>query len=216
MLTKDQIAQIKQQIIEQIKSTFPENKKQQAVKKVNSMNSEELENFLKKNQILKGRQQIGGTECIFCSIVDKKIPSFEIEETKDSLVVLELNPISKAHCLVIPKKHVSSEEEIPKPTLALAKKIAKEIKTKFKPQDVKLFFQNLLGHEIINILPIYSDETPESGRKKADPKELQKLQKELKKKEKKKPIEKINIKSKKKGTKPKKTETKLWLPKRIP
>ena len=52
MLNQDQIIQIKQQIIEQIKSTFPEDKKQEAIEKVNLMSTEGLEAFLKQNQIL--------------------------------------------------------------------------------------------------------------------------------------------------------------------
>jgi len=214
MLTEDQIVQIKQQIIEQIKSTFPEDKKQSSIERVNSMNSEELENFLKQNQILQEKGQTPQTECIFCSIINKQTPSYLIDENKDSMSVLEINPISKAHCLVIPKKHVSSNKDIPKAAFSLAKKIAKKIKTKFKPKDVKIYFQNLFGHEIINILPIYDEEDLNSKRTQEDPKQLEKLRKQLEKKQRKKAIKKINMK--KKYTKSKKPEPKIKLPKRIP
>ena len=211
MLTEEQIIQIKQQIIEQIKSTFPDDKKKDSIEKINLMVPEELENFLKENQILREKGQTPQTECVFCSIINKQIPSYIVDENKDSIAILEINPISKAHCLVIPKKHVSSNEQVPKEAFSLATTVSKKIKTKFKPKETKIYFQNLFGHEIINVLPIYDKENLTSKRKQAEPKELQKLQKDLEKKE-------IIEKPKKKHTKSKIKEPKLKikLPKRIP
>ena len=66
----------------------------------------------------------------------------------------------------------------------------------------------MFGHEIINILPIYENETINSERKQASPEELEQLTEILKEKPKPKIIEKPKIK--------KLDSKKLWLPRRIP
>jgi len=205
-LTPEQLQQAREQIIQQIQSTFPEDKKASAIARLNSMDEEQLIEFLKQNNLIKEGEP-AQQKCIFCSIVEGKIPSYKIDENKDSIAILELNPISKAHTIIIPKQHISSSDKLPKQAFALAEKIAKKIKTNLKPKDVKIASSNMFGHEILNILPIYENETLESPRRKEEETELLKLQKKLEKKSSPKTIRKPKIK---------KIKEKLWLPKRIP
>ena len=116
---------------------------------------------------------------VFCSIIKGEIPSCKIDENKSAIAVLEINPISKAHALIIPKKH-ETIEKLPSSVLSLAKNIAKKIKSKFKPGDIRIETSSVQGHGIINIIPLYKDAKLE--KKKADEKELQELQKKLEKK----------------------------------
>jgi len=44
--------------------------------------------------------------CIFCDIVAGKAPCHKIYEDELSLAILDINPFSRGHCLVIPKRHV--------------------------------------------------------------------------------------------------------------
>src|SRR6266850_1278623 len=53
-------------------------------------------------------------DCIFCKIVEKKIPSRKITETEKSLAFLDAFPLTKGHTLVIPKKHYVKIEEMSK------------------------------------------------------------------------------------------------------
>jgi len=46
------------------------------------------------------------TDCIFCKIVKKEIPSYKIYEDENFLAFLDIFPKTEGHCLVIPKKHV--------------------------------------------------------------------------------------------------------------
>jgi len=207
MLPQNQIEQIKQQLIQQIEATFPENKKEPAIQQIQGMNTEQLEEFLKQNNLIKSQQSPQTQQCIFCSIVEGSTQSYKIDENKDSVAILEINPISKAHILVIPKQHISESGKIPQTAFTLAKKIAKKIKTKFKPKEITISSANLFGHEIINILPVYKDETLNSQRYQAKPEELEKLKKLLEKKSKPKTIKKL---------KSKKIQEKIRLPKRIP
>ncbi len=213
MLPSEQISQIKEQLIEQINSTFPEDKKEEAILRVESMDEEQLEEFLIQNNLIKDQntKQSSANQCIFCSIASGDTKSYKLDENTDAVAVLEINPISEGHALIIPKKHIKSGDKIPQTAFTLAKKISKKIKDELKPKDIVITSTNLFGHEILNVLPIYKEENLGSERKKATPEELEELRYRLEKKQKQRIIKK---------SKPKKIEEskkeKLWLPKRIP
>lgn len=201
----EQEKEIRKQIINQIESSFPEDKKESAIQQIKTMNSEEFMNFLEKNKIIKDLPEgYPKNQCIFCLIAEQKMDSYKIDENKDAVAVLELNPLSKGHVLVIPREHLSIEEISPK-TFSLAKKNAKKIKSELKAEEVKIESSSLIGHGVLNIIPLYKDFPPK--KRKASEDELKKLQKILGKNEEV-PIEKSKIK--------KITDKKIWLPKRIP
>ena len=54
------------------------------------------------------------TDCIFCKIVNKEIPTKFIDETENFLAFPDVNPQTPGHCLVIPKKHYANIFELPK------------------------------------------------------------------------------------------------------
>jgi len=199
MIPEDQLEEIKKQIIGHIKETFPEDKKAAGISQIESMGSKELEEFLEKNKLMKQEQNQEG-QCIFCLISSGKVPAYKINESKNSDIFLEINPISKGHMILIPKKH---SEEIPKEIFSFADKFSKKIKSKLKPKGVIVSQGTLFGHGIVNLIPVYSDETEKSERYKAEEDEL-------------KEIHEIMTKKTIKKLKTKKISEKLWLPKRIP
>lgn len=217
MLPKEQIPQIKKQLLAQLETTNLPNK-EEVKKSVEAMDAKQLEEFLIQNKLIKSPE--GGAsipqgsaqpqQCIFCSIVFGDIPSHKIDENKDSIAVLELNPLSKGHIIIIPKEHLPNSGKLPSTAFTLAKKISKKLKSKFKPKDVGIQTSNIFGHEIINVFPIYEDENLGSPRQQSTPEELAKLQKLLAVKK------RAPIIKKKPKIKKIKEETKLWLPKRIP
>jgi diadenosine tetraphosphate (Ap4A) HIT family hydrolase len=203
MLPAEQIAQIKEQIISQIDSNFPEDKKESAKQQISAMNSEQLEEFLKQNNMIKDSESSGDQQCIFCSIVSGDAQSYKVGEDKSTIAILELNPISIGHTLIIPRTH---SQETSEQTKELTEKISILLKAKLKPKDILVAPSNLFGHAIINLIPVYKDETAQSERHKANSEELESVLKKILQ-EPKKPIKK---------PKPKKIKEKLWLPKRIP
>lgn len=48
------------------------------------------------------------TDCIFCKIVDGRIPAGKVYEDEDILAFNDINPARPVHVLVIPKKHITS------------------------------------------------------------------------------------------------------------
>jgi len=206
MLPKEQIEEIKKQILQQVDSTFPDDKKESAINKIKSMGAEELEEFLKQNKLIQNSET--PQESPFRLIVNHKIPSHKIGENSEAIAVLEINPISKGHTIIIPKKALEKAEEIGKELKTFSQDMAKKLKTKLKPKDVQIESANIFNETIINLIPVYNDENLNSKREQANPNDLEILQKSLEEKIKEKPIKK---------PKPKKLDgKKIRLPKRIP
>ena len=51
--------------------------------------------------------------CIFCDIIDGKIPSKKIYEDDDILSILDISQTTKGHTLVMPKKHYANFLQMP-------------------------------------------------------------------------------------------------------
>jgi len=207
-LPSEQTKQIKQQIIQQIENTFPEEKKESAIQQIEEMNESELENFLAQNNLIKTSEN-EGEKCIFCSIVSEKIQSYKISENESAIAVLEINPVSRGHTLIIPKVHI---QEISKETQDFAKEISIKLKEKLNAKSIQTEDSEMFGHKIVNIIPIYDNKTLEEKRQKAPKKVLEELQKELEIKEPEKQEENLEIEKKPEIISDKNT----WLPKRIP
>jgi histidine triad (HIT) family protein len=212
MLSEEETEEIKQKLFSHIDSTFSEEQAISAKQQINAMNPEQLEDFLEKNKLIRRGNQEGegdseessGKECVFCSIASGKIKSVKIDEDENAVAVLEINPISKGHALIIPKEH---SDKSSKEALSLAKKVSKKIKQKFKPKTIEISKSKLFGHEVINLLPVYSNENFNSARKSAKTEELEMVREELEKKKE---------KAIRKKSKVEKIKEMLWLPKRIP
>lgn len=51
-------------------------------------------------------------DCIFCKIAAGQIPSDKVYESEKVLAFKDISPVAPEHILVIPKKHISSIENI--------------------------------------------------------------------------------------------------------
>ena len=51
-------------------------------------------------------------DCLFCKIVEKKIPADIIYESEDIIAFKDIEPKAPIHCLIIPKKHISTINDI--------------------------------------------------------------------------------------------------------
>ena len=50
--------------------------------------------------------------CLFCSIISGDIPSSRVYEDEWCYAFLDINPQAPVHCLVVPKAHIASCDEI--------------------------------------------------------------------------------------------------------
>ncbi len=169
-LSKEEINQVKEQLFKQIDS-FPPEQRDNAKQQIEAMNAQELEEFIVKNNLVKG------DNCLFCAIASGDTPSYKITENQDSIAILDINPLSKGQILVIPKQHKKVEESS---ALQLAQEVAKLLKEKLQANDVKIESTSVQGHGLVNVIPIYEGKQLE--RKKAEDKQLYELQQKLTKK----------------------------------
>lgn len=204
--SKEQIEEIKKQVLEQINSIYPDDKKEQAKKQIISMNDGEFIEFIKQNNLVKE----GGGEkqsCIFCSIVFGEIPSVKIGENEKAIAILEINPISNGHAIIVPKNHIEKKEGLENEVILLANEIKEKLQITLQPKEVQLINSNIMGHEIINVLPIYDNETINSPKTKKTNEELEELKKLLEEEKEEKIEEKKETII---------SEDNKWIPKRIP
>ena len=65
--------------------------------------------------------------CIFCKIAAGEIPSATLYEDDDFRVILDIEPASKGHALILPKEHYANlyelDDELAAKVLVLAKKM---------------------------------------------------------------------------------------------
>lgn len=104
-------------------------------------------------------------DCIFCKIVEGKIPSLKIYEDDVILAFLDINPDSNGHTLIIPKKHYKDINDIDEKTLchiySKAKDIMKLLEEKLNANGFSLLQNNGSVQEVkhyhLHIKPYYSN-----------------------------------------------------------
>ncbi len=168
-LTREQIKDLRIQLFEQVRH-LPEDKRRQAEEQIESMSDEAIELMLKEQQ----ETPVKGSPAIFRSIVSEELPSYKIDENKDCLAVLDINPISRGHIIIIPKKAVSSTQSLPNSVFTLAKKLSKKINKKLKSSSTELQTEEKFNEKILHIIPIYDSPLDlSSPRKKVSKEELE-------------------------------------------
>lgn len=68
--------------------------------------------------------------CIFCKIAAGEIPSATIYEDDDFRVILDIEPASKGHALILPKEHFANLYELSDEVAAKALVVAKKVMAK--------------------------------------------------------------------------------------
>ena len=72
-------------------------------------------------------------DCLFCKIIKGEIPSEFLYEDENFVVIKDINPAAPVHLLLLPKKHIRSNNDLQKEDgkiisdlFMVAKKMAKE------------------------------------------------------------------------------------------
>jgi len=67
----------------------------------------------KTEQSVEKKEEDASASCIFCKIVSKSIPSYQVYETEKVVAFLDAFPITEGHVLVCPKQHYQTLDQIP-------------------------------------------------------------------------------------------------------
>ncbi len=98
--------------------------------------------------------------CIFCKIVAGRAPAHRIYEDELSIAILDINPFSRGHCLIIPKRHVPwwhelSDEENAS-LFSVAKKVSEKMMAALEPDFVCMYARGRrIPHTHIFLIPTY-------------------------------------------------------------
>lgn len=112
-------------------------------------------------------------DCIFCKIANGEIPSTTLYEDNDFRVILDVNPASKGHTLILPKKHAENLYDLPDETaskaLVLAKNMASKIEKALECDGLNLVQNNgetagqTVFHFHMHIIPRYKNDSVKLG-----------------------------------------------------
>lgn len=99
---------------------------------------------------------------IFTKIINGEIPCYKIAENEDFFAFLDINPLTKGHTLVIPKKEVDYFFDLSDFDLQQMIIFAKEVATKIRSAvDCKRVAMMVIGLEVphahIHLIPINNE-----------------------------------------------------------
>src|SRR3989344_8494591 len=102
-------------------------------------------------------------DCIFCKIVDGKIPASKVYEDSYAIGFLDIMPANKGHCLIVPKNHAATLVDMADKDLAAtviaAKKVAKAMSLSFGNASFNVVMNNgkeagqIVNHAHIHLIP---------------------------------------------------------------
>lgn len=107
-------------------------------------------------------------DCIFCKIVKRESPASIVFEDDVSMVIEPIDPISKGHVLVVPKKHVvnmlDANNEVLSHLIVVAKNIGKDLLKTNNAQAMNLLHaagkeaQQSVFHLHFHVVPRYEND----------------------------------------------------------
>jgi histidine triad (HIT) family protein len=108
------------------------------------------------------------SDCIFCKLANGEIPTRSIYEDEDFNVILDMNPATKGHALILPKQHADNLYDLPDDVAAkilpLAKKLATKLTETLKADGFNLVQNNkecagqTVNHFHFHLIPRYEND----------------------------------------------------------
>ena len=106
--------------------------------------------------------------CVFCAIASKSTKSYIVYEDDFIIGVLDINPASKGHTLLIPKKHYNSLYEMPQQEymylLSIARAVGYALMLSLSPSGVDILYTKELSkgnynpHALLHIIPRFEED----------------------------------------------------------
>ena len=106
-------------------------------------------------------------DCIFCKILNNELPSKTIYEDDQIKIIMNINPATDGHLLVIPKKHLVNLWDTDNETITHSLDVVRNsiyplLKEKLNCEGLTLAQNNELGQEIkhyhIHLIPRYQND----------------------------------------------------------
>ncbi len=107
-------------------------------------------------------------ECLFCKIIKKEIPAEIIYEDGKTLAILDINPRSPGHTMVLSKSHSETILDLPEkeiePLFSAVKKVTELIEKSLKPEGFTIGINHgkisgqVIDHLHIHIIPRFKND----------------------------------------------------------
>lgn len=96
------------------------------------------------------------SECIFCKIVEGRIPANKVYESEEVLVFLDIYPKTRGHCLVIPKNHAKTvwdlDDNSYQELMGSVKEVADRLNEVLSPRHIGLQVEGLdVNHAHVHV-----------------------------------------------------------------
>eukprot|EP01101_Sappina_pedata_P008246 TRINITY_DN4527_c0_g1_i1.p2 TRINITY_DN4527_c0_g1~~TRINITY_DN4527_c0_g1_i1.p2 ORF type:complete len:139 (+),score=69.89 TRINITY_DN4527_c0_g1_i1:19-435(+) len=103
--------------------------------------------------------------CLFCKIIKGSIPAHKVFENDKVIAFLDIFPIAKGHCLVIPKYHAAKLHEIPPEEMSeIGPALTKVARAIGAPNYNILQNNGAIAHQVVehihfHVIPKWDEET---------------------------------------------------------
>jgi histidine triad (HIT) family protein len=111
-------------------------------------------------------------DCLFCKIGKKEIPAEMVYENDHAFAILDINPVSPGHTMVISKTHAKDLPELPKdevgPLFEGVKVVLAKIQKALKPDGFTIGINQglvsgqVVGHLHIHLIPRFAGDNGKS------------------------------------------------------
>lgn len=98
--------------------------------------------------------------CVFCDIAEGRAPAFVVAENELAFAFLDIQPLARGHCLVIPRRHVQWWEDMTEAetdaVFRLARLTAAKIRKVFDPGLVTMYVRGRrVPHAHVFLVPTF-------------------------------------------------------------
>jgi len=107
-------------------------------------------------------------DCIFCKIIDGEIPAVKVLDKDQVIAFMDINPASRGHMLIVPKKHVENIFEISEDDLSAVmnavKRCAQAVRQALKAEGITVLQLNgkasdqIIPHLHVHIMPRWQND----------------------------------------------------------
>jgi histidine triad (HIT) family protein len=107
-------------------------------------------------------------DCLFCGIVAGEVPAQVVDSDEHTIAFMDINPATRGHALVVPRKHSGdlmeiSDEDLERTTVA-ARRLAKRMRATLEPDGFNVLnscgpaaWQSVF-HFHLHVVPRYDDD----------------------------------------------------------
>jgi len=115
----------------------------------------------------------GKQECPFCSMIEGKIPTKKVYEDQTIMAVLDINPATRGHIIVFPKKHATllsqADDDIVGQLFKIANMLSTAVFDIVKAEGTNIVVSNGAAagqrgpHVVVNVIPRFAEDKVSIG-----------------------------------------------------